>query len=446
MPLDPNILRADFPILATKVHGKPLVYFDNAATTQKPQIVIDALVKYYTEMNANVHRGLHHLAEVATEAIESAREKTRAFINAPSVMGIVFTRNATEAINLVAQSYGRTHLKPGDEILLTQMEHHSNLVPWQLVAKTTGASLRFVPIMDNGLLDLTAFEQLLTPKTKIFAFTMMSNVLGTINPVKDLTAKAHAVGAVVCVDAAQGAAHLPVDVQALNCDFLALSSHKMCGPTGVGVLYGKETLLNAMPPFLGGGEMIRHVEWETATWNDLPYKFEAGTPNIADTIAFGTALDYLRGIGMANIREHEKALTVYAFEVLSAHRDCTIYGPHPTMPASVVSSRTCGVEGGAPTAWPAGGATQAPVITQRGGVISFNVGDIHPHDLGQALDFEGVAIRAGHHCAQPLMGRLGVVATARARFYLYNTKEEIDVLSAALEKTRRFFHQKIARK
>lgn len=402
-----NLYRKDFPILETKVHGKPLVYLDNAATTQKPQVVIDSLVHYYQNLNANIHRGIHYLSEVATGAYEGVREQVRAFINARATCEIIFTRNATESINLVARSWGEANLKAGDEIVLTQLEHHSNLIPWQLVAKKTGAVLKFIPIDKLGYLDLSTLDAIITPRTKLVSFTLMSNVLGTIPPAQAIIAKAKSVGAVTLCDAAQSVAHTLTDVQALDCDFLVFSAHKMCGPTGVGVLYGKEALLEAMPPFLGGGEMIIKVEWTTATWNELPSKFEAGTPNIADVIAFGPALTYLQKIGMENIYRHEATLTQYLLNRMIENPHVILFGPRTT--------------------------------DNRGGVVSFELDRIHPHDIGTALDFEGIAIRAGHHCAQPLMGILGVPATARVSFYLYNTLEEVDALMTALDKAHAYF-------
>lgn len=405
--LNTNAIRKDFPILGTKVHGKPLVYLDNAATTQKPQVVIDSLVHYYQNLNANVHRGIHYLSEVATAAYEDVREQVRGFINARAVCEIIFTRNATESINLVARSWGEANLKAGDEIVLTQLEHHSNLIPWQLVAKKTGAVLKFIPIDKEGYLDLTTLDTIITSRTKVVSFTLMSNVLGTIPRAKVIIAKAKSVGAITVCDAAQSVAHTTTDVQDLDCDFLVFSAHKMCGPTGVGVLYGKEALLEAMPPFLGGGEMIIKVDWTTATWNELPSKFEAGTPNIAGVIAFGPALSYLQKIGMENIHRHEATLTQHLLNRMIESPIITLFGPHTT--------------------------------GNRGGVVSFELDRIHPHDVGTALDFEGIAIRAGHHCAQPLMGVLGVPATARASFYFYNTLEEVDALMAALEKAHSYF-------
>lgn len=406
-PFDVMKIRNDFPILSRMVHGKPLVYLDNAATSQKPKSVIEALVEYYCKSNANVHRGIHTLAEEATEGYENSRKKVANFIGAKSTSSVIFTRNTTEAINLVAYAWGRNYVSKGDEILLTEMEHHSNLIPWQLLAKEKEARLRFIPIDENGYLNLDELDSLISEKTKIVSVTQMSNVLGTINPVKELAKVAHSQGARLLVDGAQSVPHLPLSAEDLDCDFLAFSSHKMLGPTGVGVLYGKESILDEMAPFLGGGEMIREVHYDRATWNELPWKFEAGTPNIADVIAFGAAIDYLSNLGMTNVRTHEVGLTRYALEVLQDLGDIKIYGPLKA--------------------------------EDRGGVVAFNFADIHPHDLGTVLDHEGVAIRAGHHCAQPLMRRLGAVATARASFYIYNIPEEIETLSEALKKARKFF-------
>ena len=404
---DVQRIRHDFPILNRLVHDKPLVYLDNAATTQKPRQVIDALVNYYSRYNANIHRGIHALAEEATEAYEAVREQTAAFIHAPSSRGIVFTRNATEAINVIAQAWGRANLKPGDQILLTEMEHHANLVPWQLMAQATGATLAFIPVTDDGRLDLTRLDALLTPRTKVLSVTLMSNVLGTINPVAQLATAAHRHGALVVVDGAQAVPHIPVDVQQLGCDVLVFSAHKMLGPTGVGVLWARESLLESMPPFLGGGEMISDVQLTGSTWNEIPWKFEAGTPNIGGVIAFGEALAYLRRLGMEAVRAHEIELTRYALERLRTIDGLRLYGPDD--------------------------------VTQRGGAISFNLDGLHPHDVGTVLDAEGVAIRAGHHCAKPLMRRLGVTATCRASLYLYNTREEIDRLVEALQTAKSFF-------
>ncbi|GBC98301.1 Cysteine desulfurase SufS [bacterium HR17] len=405
--LDAESVRKDFPIFRRTVRGKPLIYLDSAATSQKPQCVIDAERAFYERYNANVHRGAYLIAEEATAAYETAREKVAKFINAPGKECIVFTRGTTEAINLVAYAWGWANLRDGDEILLTGMEHHSNIVPWQLIAERTGAKIKVVPVTDDGVLDMDAFERLITEQVKIVAVTHVSNVLGTINPVQEICRKAHEVGAVVLVDGAQAAPHLPVDVQAIGCDFYALSGHKMCGPTGSGVLYGRKELLEAMPPFLGGGEMIRTVTFERTTFNDVPYKFEAGTPPIAQAIGLGAAVDYLTHIGMERVRAHEIELTAYALERLQEVDGITIYGAAPP--------------------------------EQRGGVIAFNIGDIHPHDLATFLDAHGICIRAGHHCAQPLMRRLNVAATARASFYLYNTPDEVDALESALRKAVRFF-------
>ncbi len=399
-------IRADFPILNQEVHGKPLVYLDSTATSQKPRQVIEALERYYRQDNANVHRGIHMLAERATAAYEQARIKVARFIHAASSKEIVFVRNTTEAINLVANAWGRANLGPGDEVLITEMEHHSNIVPWQLVTQATGATLRYVPITDVGELDYDALDRLLTERTKLFAFTAMSNVLGTINSVAELVEKAHAVGALVLVDGAQSVPHLPTDVQALDVDFLAFSGHKMLGPTGVGVLYGRRALLEAMPPFLGGGEMIREVFMDHSTWNTVPHKFEAGTPAIAEAIALGAAVDYLNDLGMDWVHAHEREVVAYAWERLSTIEGLRILGPGPD---------------------------------RRGGLVAFTLDDVHPHDIAAVLDMHGVAVRAGHHCAQPVHDHFGIPATARASFYIYNTKEEVDILAEALERARAMF-------
>jgi cysteine desulfurase/selenocysteine lyase len=399
--LDIERVRADFPALSRTVHGRPLVFLDSAASSQKPLPVLEAMERVYRECYANVHRGIYAFSEEATLAYENARDRVASFINAPVREGIIFTRNTTEAINLVAYAWGRTNIRSGDRILLTEMEHHSNLVPWQLLAQEKGAQLVYLPITDDGLLRMDLLDSLLDERVKLVAVTMMSNVLGTVNPVKEIICRAHAAGAVVLVDAAQSVPHMPVDVQDLDCDFLAFSGHKMCGPTGIGVLYGKEALLEAMPPFLGGGDMIRKVEWESATWNRLPWKFEAGTPAFVEGIGLGAAVDYLTGIGMEAIAAHERELTAYALERLSALPGLNIIGP----PAH-----------------------------QRGGVVAFTFRGIHPHDIAHMLDMEGIAVRAGHHCAQPLHRRLGLTATVRASFYLYNTAEEVDALARALER------------
>jgi cysteine desulfurase/selenocysteine lyase len=404
--LDVETIRADFPILQREINGHPLVYFDNAATTQKPQAVIDALSDYYRSTNANIHRGLHTLAEEATAAYESVRDKVAALINAPESSSVIFTRNTTESLNLLAYSWG-ARLQPGDEIVLTMMEHHSNLVPWQLLAQRSGARLVFLDVDDEGELNLAQAKERIGPRTKVVSVTHMSNVLGTINPVAELAQLAHEVGAVIIVDGAQSVPHMLVDVQALGIDFLAFSSHKMLGPTGVGVLYGRRELLEEMDPFLGGGEMISVVTPETSTWAALPHKFEAGTPNIADVIAFGAALDYLQALGLDAMRAHEVMLTAYAMERMQRLEGLTIYGP--------------------------------PVAERRGGVVSFNYMDIHAHDISTIVDGRGVALRAGHHCAQPLMHVLGVPATARVSFYAYNRPGEVDIFIDALQEAASLF-------
>ncbi len=404
--LDVERLRRDFPILHQTIYGgKQLVYLDNAATSQKPRVVIDALTEYYERYNANVHRALHYLGEQATARYEEARAKVAGFIGAPGVSSLIFTRGTTESINLVAFAWGRANVQAGDVIIATGMEHHSNLVPWQILAREKGAKLELVPVLEDGTLDFPSFTSLLSSKVKLVAVTHMSNVLGTVNPVKDMAAAAHRVGARILVDGAQSVPHMPVDVQALDCDFYAFSSHKMCGPTGVGVLYAREELLEAMGPFMAGGEMISKVNDDYSTWADLPYKFEAGTPNIGDAIALGAAVDYLTGVGMDRIHAHEQELTAYAVQQLSDIPDVKVFGRAP----------------------------------ERGGAVSFEVKDIHPHDISQYIDQEGIAIRAGHLCAQPLMRRLGVTAVSRASTYLYNTKQEIDRLVEAVRKAQHFF-------
>jgi cysteine desulfurase / selenocysteine lyase len=400
-------IRKDFPILHQKVNGHPLVYLDSAATSQKPKYVLDVLRKYYEEDNSNVHRGVHTLGSRATEAYELAREKVARFINAPSSAQVIFTRGTTEALNMVAYGFGRARLKPGDEIVLPPSEHHSNLIPWQQVARVTGATLKYLPLQPDGTIRLEDVREAVTPNTKIVAIAHVSNVLGTIHPVKEIAAIAHAVGAVIVVDGAQSVPHLPVDVQDMDCDFLAFSGHKMCGPTGIGVLYGKRKWLDEMEPTYFGGEMIDVVELYESTWKEIPWKFEGGTPIIAGAIGLGAAVDYLTEIGMENIRDHDRNITAYALERLGSIPDVTIYGPTD--------------------------------IEKRGGLVTFNLGSIHPHDVSTVLDAEGVAIRAGHHCAQPLMRMLGVAATARASFYLYNTEEDIDVLVRALQSAKEFF-------
>jgi len=403
---DIDAIRRDFPILSREVNGYPLVFLDNAATTQKPRVVIQAMTDYYERYNANIHRGVYTISEEATAAYEGARARVAAFLNAKNPKEVIFVRNATEAMNLVAQTWGRVNIKAGDAILLTVMEHHSNLVPWQLIAKEKGARLEFLDIDSRGRLILDDLEKKLSQGVKLVGITQMSNVLGTVNPVREIAAKAHQYGAVVLVDGAQGVPHVGVDVQALDCDFLAFSGHKMCGPTGIGVLYGKRALLEAMPPFMGGGDMIRVVRLHEATWNDLPWKFEAGTPAIMEGIVMGTAVDYIKNIGFDFIRHHEWEIVRYTMERLEEIPDVTVYGPAAEL---------------------------------RGGVVSFNVGDIHPHDMASILDRYGICIRAGHHCAQPLMERLGVVATCRASFYFYNCLEEVDRLIEGIYKAQAIF-------
>jgi cysteine desulfurase/selenocysteine lyase len=408
----PERVREDFPLLQLRVHGKPLVYLDSAATSQKPRVVLEALARYYSEYNANVHRGIYLLAELATQRYEEARARVARFINAPRPEEVVFTRGTTEAINLVAYTWGRATIRPGDEILLTEMEHHSNMVPWQILAAEKGARLRYLPFDGQGRLALEELDALLSERTKLVAVTQQSNVLGTINPVAEIARRAHAVGALVLVDGAQSVPHMPVDVQALGCDFLAFSAHKMCGPTGAGALWGRYELLQAMPPFHGGGEMIMLVTLEGATYKDPPHKFEAGTPNIADCIVWATAIDYLEGLGMAAIREHERQLLRYALGQLREVPGVRVFGPED--------------------------------VEQRGSAIAFDVQGVHPHDVAQVLDQEGIAVRAGHHCAQPLHRRLGLAASTRASLYLYNTPGDIDALTRGLETVRRLFAPRTA--
>ncbi len=403
--LDVALIRKDFPILSRTVHDKPLVYLDNAATTQKPQAVIDAIKNYYEQMNANVHRAIHTIGEQATVAYENARKKVAGFINAESPKQIVFTRGTTEAINLVATAWGEKFVSTGDEIIVTEMEHHSNLVPWQILAQKVGAKLKFIPFLPDGTLDLSRLDELFTAHTKLVAITHMSNVFGTINPIKKITRMAHDRGIPVLLDGAQSVPHLPVDVQMLDCDFLAFSGHKMLGPTGIGVLYAKSARLENMNPYQGGGEMINTVWLEKSTWNEIPHKFEAGTPNIAGAIGLGAAIDYLNELGMPRITMYEQQLTTYALEKMREIDGLEIYGMAP----------------------------------ERGGAISFNLGQIHPHDLSHFLDQQGIAVRAGHHCAQPIMRKLNVAATTRASFYFYNTFEEIDYLVEQLKAAREFF-------
>jgi cysteine desulfurase/selenocysteine lyase len=404
---DVHRIRRDFPVLGRQVHKRPLVYLDSAATSQKPQVVIDAVTRFYAEHNANIHRGIHALAEEATVMYEKTRQHVAKFLGAKTARSIVFTRNTTEGINLVAHAWGRKNVKAGDEILVTQMEHHSNLVPWQMLAQHSGATLKHVPVTAQGRLELGELHGLLTPRTRLVAVTAMSNALGTINPVKEIAAAAHAQGALVLVDGAQSVPHLPTNVQDLDCDFLAFSAHKMLGPTGVGVLYARKEILETMDPFLGGGEMILEVWDDHATYNEIPNRFEAGTPNVADVVAFDAALSYLEAVGMNNVREHERRLISYALKRFEEHPEIQVYGP------------------------------KDPAL--RGGVLSFNFRDVHPHDVGTILDREGIAIRAGHHCAQPLMRRFDVSGTCRASGYLYTTDDEIDRLVAALAKVREIF-------
>jgi cysteine desulfurase / selenocysteine lyase len=403
--LDVARVRADFPILRRQSRGKPLVYLDNAATTQKPQVVIDAIARYYTEYNANVHRGVHELSEIASEAYEGARRKIAAFVNARHEREIVFTRNATESINLVAHAFGRTHVGAGDEVLISAMEHHSNIVPWQLLCEERGARLRVTPIDDRGELMLDEFEKLINGRTRLVSVTHMSNALGTINPVEDIVRLAHRHGVPVLLDGSQAAYHMPVDVQALDCDFYAATGHKLYGPTGMGILYGKESHLEAMPPFLGGGDMISSVTFEKSTWNTLPHKFEAGTPDISGAIALGTAIDYIQSVGFSWIGEHEQGLLEYGTAALSAVDGLRLIG----------------------------------TARRKASILSFVLDGVHPHDIGTIVDREGVAVRTGHHCAQPVMQRFGVPATARASLAMYNTREEIDVLVRALGRVRDVF-------
>lgn len=406
-PFDAAQRRADFPILTREVRpGVPVVYLDSTATSQKPLTVIEAMNNYYRLSNANVHRGIHALAEEATALYEGGRERVAKFINARTTKEIIFTRNTSEAINLVAYSWGRANVRAGDVIILTEMEHHSNLVPWQMLAAERGVRLEFIPVTDGGELDLSTLDLLLALSPKLVCFTHMSNVLGTINPVTEIAAKAHAAGALVLVDGAQSVPHLPVDVQTLGADFLAFSAHKMCGPTGIGVLWGRQALLEEMPPFLGGGDMIKRVYLREFKPNELPYKFEAGTPAIAEAIGFGAAVDYLSSVGREAIQAHEQEIIAYAIERLEEVPGVKVYGP----PAE-----------------------------KKGGVAAFTLNGIHPHDIAQVLDRDGIAIRAGHHCAMPLHDRYQLTATARASFYLYNTPQEVDKFIEGLYKVKKMF-------
>ncbi|WP_372662049.1 cysteine desulfurase [Cohnella sp.] len=403
--MDPIALKAEFPILDQEINGHPLIYLDNAATTQKPRSVIEAVKRYYEWDNANVHRGVHTLGSRATDAYEGAREKVARFLNAASTREIIFTRGTTTALNLVASGYARQMLHEGDEIVITPMEHHSNLIPWQQAAKVTGATLKYIPLQPDGTIRLEDVEAAVTERTKIVSITYVSNVLGTVNPIDKIAEIAHRKGAIIVVDGAQSTPHLKVDVQALDVDFYAFSGHKMCGPTGIGALYGKAKLLERMEPIEFGGEMIDFVELYDSTWKELPWKFEGGTPMIAGAVGLGAAIDFLEQVGLHNIDQHEKKLTRYAMDRLSNIEGLTIYGPRE----------------------------------ERAGLVTFNLGDVHPHDVATVLDTEGIAIRAGHHCCQPLMRWLQVSATARASFYLYNSEQDVDRLVEALVKTKEFF-------
>lgn len=405
--LDVNKIRNDFPILQRDAYpGVPLIYLDSAASSQKPLAVIEAMNSYYRQTNANVHRGIHRLSEDATNAYEGARERIAHFVNAADSAEIIYVRNATEGFNLVAYSWARANLQAGDEILITAMEHHANIVPWQILAEEQGVIVRHLPFLPSGTLDLEQLPKLLTERTKLFSFTAVSNVFGTVSPVKQLVQAAHDVGALAMVDAAQAVPHMPVDVQEWGCDFMAFSAHKMCGPTGIGILYGKRHILEAMPPFMGGGDMIRRVTLDGSTWNDLPHKFEAGTPGIAEGIGLGTAVDYLSNLGMENVHAYEQYITNYALEALSEVENLQILGPS---------------------------------AAQRGGVASFTIQGLHPHDIAELLDKDGIAIRAGHHCAMPLHHQCGINATARASFYIHTTTEEVDKLVVSLNRAKKVF-------
>jgi cysteine desulfurase/selenocysteine lyase len=407
LKLDARALRADFPILAQEINGKPLAYLDSAVTAQKPRQVLDAMTQFYETSYGNVHRGVYALAERATEAFEGARERIARFVNAPSSRELIFTRNATEGLNLVAYAWGLTNLGPGDLVVVTELEHHSNFVPWQYIAKRTGAGFRMIPLTESGELDIDALDAFVADgRVKVVATNLVSNALGTINPVERLSAWAHEHEAIMVVDGAQAAPHLAIDVQALGCDFFAFSAHKLCGPSGVGALWGRRELLEAMEPFNLGGHMIRKVQFEETTWGDLPHKFEAGTSPIAEAVGFGAAVDYISAAGLEAIQRHEHELLSYALERLADVPGIVLYGPAPE---------------------------------RRAGIVSFNIEGIHPHDVAQVLDWEGVAIRAGHHCCQPLMQRLGVAATNRASFYLYTLPEEIDRLADGLLRVRKVF-------
>jgi cysteine desulfurase/selenocysteine lyase len=403
--LDVEKVRADFPILQQRVHGFPLAYLDNGATTQKPEIVIEVLNTFYREYNSNVHRGVYSISERATEAFEGSREIAAKFLNAREAAEIVFVRNATEGINLLAHAWARKFLQSGDTVLLTEMEHHANLIPWQLLAKDRGVQLKFIPLTSEGRLDLSTLDSLLTPDVKLLSVSHMSNVLGTINPVREVVAKAKQAGVLTIVDGAQAAPHLPIDVQAIDCDFYVCTGHKMLGPTGSGFVYGKRSRWEEADPFLGGGHMINEVTYTTATWNEIPYKFEAGTPDIAAVVGLAPALQYLSTLGMESVFAHEVMLTKYALQRLESIQGLTLYGPKSA--------------------------------DERGGILSFNLDGVHSHDVATVCDAKGLAVRSGHHCAQPLVNKLGAVATARVSLYLYNTLEEIDRLADALEEAKR---------
>lgn len=410
--LDLKKIRNDFPILSREVYGKPLIYLDNAATTQKPLCVLDAMREEYLNVNANVHRGVHYLSQQATDLHEAAREKVRCFINAPKAEEVIFTRGTTESINLVVSSFAEAFMQEGDEVIISTMEHHSNIVPWQLQAAKRGIAIRVIPMTDDGVLVMDEYEKLFTDKTKIVSVAHVSNVLGTVNPVKEIIRVAHEHGVPVLVDGAQSAPHFKVDVQDLDCDFFAFSGHKMYGPTGIGVLYGKEQWLDRMPPYQGGGEMIETVSFEKTTFQTLPFKFEAGTPDYVATHGLATAIDYISSIGFDEIEAHEQELTRYCVEQLQTIDGVHIYGPLPSSLTSHLS----------------------PLTSNRDAVVSFNIGDIHHMDMGTLLDRLGIAVRTGHHCAQPLMDRLGILGTVRASFALYNTKEEVDALVAGVKR------------
>ncbi|MBI4311214.1 MAG: cysteine desulfurase [Chloroflexi bacterium] len=407
---DPKAIRKDFPILSRKVNGKPLVYLDNAATSQKPRQVIQALVECYEMYNANVHRGVHTLSMEATERMEEARRKVAAFIDAPDPAGVIFVRNTTEAVNLVANAWATDNLGQGDEIVVSEVEHHSNLVPWQKVASQKGAKLKLLPATDAGMIDVAALDVVITPRTRLVSVVQTSNMTSAINPVKEIGRRARQVGALFMVDGAQSVPHMPVSVRELDCDFLAFSGHKMLAPPGIGALYGRPAILEKMEPFLRGGEMVREVWYDHATWNDVPNKFEAGTPNFTDAVALGAAVDYLNALGMDAVRQHEVELGAYALKAFQELEEVDVIGPKDP--------------------------------NQRGGLVTFTAGDIHPHDLGTFLDHEGIAIRTGHHCVMPYHRKLGLVATGRASFYVYNTNDEVDFLVETLKKALAYFNHR----